>query len=326
MTTLEAAAWGDPDVTRLWAEQQAELAARYDGVADIEADLAPDGALANLVAFDDDRAPVGCGLLRDLGGGLGELKRMYVVPTHRGRGVSRPILRELERRAREASLERLVLETGVRQPEAIRLYRSAGYTQIPNYGPYEHEPMSVCFGKDLVVRRVLVISGTICAGKTWIAAAISDLLIERAVPHARIDVDELCQVWPTPPGDTYADELAFANISAIAPNLAERGLSSVVLARVVGDEGDRARYAAAFGGAAVTIVRLVVSEATRRARVLLREPDGAWQDWGLARTVELEGILDRLALDDLLVENDGRPAAEVAAEVLERAGWSHTAG
>ena len=302
MTTIEAVAWGDPAATALWAAQQAELAAIY-GVPDLESDLGPNGLLANLIAFDDDGTAVGCGVLRDVGDGVGELKRMYVVPACRGRGTSRLVLRELERRAREAGQERLVLESGLRQPEAIGLYRSAGYTQIPNFGIYADEPESVCFGKDLVVRRALVLTGTICAGKSRIAGAIYTLLRDRDVPHARIDVDELCQTWPTPPGDPAEDALAFANLAAIAPNLAERGLSSVVLARVVERAGDRARYRGLFPGAQITIVRIAGSEETRKGRVPQRE-----------------------RVEDFSVSNDGRPAPEVAAEALERAGWILTAG
>jgi GNAT superfamily N-acetyltransferase/predicted kinase len=320
MTTIKAVAWGDPVAEALWAEQQTELAAIY-GVPDLESDLGPSGLLASLVAFDDDGAPVGSGVLRDVGDGVGELKRMYVVPACRGRGTSRLVLRDLERRARAAGQERLILESGLRQPEAIGLYRSAGYTRIPNFGIYADEPESVCFGKDLVIRRVLVLTGTICAGKSRIAGAIYTLLRDRDVPHARIDVDELCQTWPTTPGDPAEDGLAFANLAGVAPNLMERGLSSVVLARVVEKAGDRERYQGVFPGAAITIVRVTASEATRRARVLQREPEGYWQDWGLARTVELEETLDRLAAEDFSVSNDGRPAPEVAAEVLERAGW-----
>jgi ribosomal protein S18 acetylase RimI-like enzyme len=321
MTTIKAVAWGDPVAEALWAEQQTELAAIY-GVPDLESDLGPTGLLASLVAFDDDGAPVGSGVLRDVGDGVGELKRMYVVPACRGRGMSRLVLRELERRSREAGVQRLILESGLRQPEAIGLYRSAGYTRIPNFGIYADEPESVCFGKDLVIRRVLVLTGTICAGKSRIAGAIYTLLRDREVPHARIDGDELCQTWPTPPGDPAEDGLAFANLAAIVPNLAERGLSSVVLARVVEKPGDRERYQGVFPGATITVVRVTASEATRQARVLQREPTGYWQDWGLARTVELEEHLDRLAAEDFRVENDGRPTPEVAAEVLDRAGWA----
>lgn len=325
MTTIEAVAWGDPAATALWAAQQAELAAIY-GVPDLESDLGPSGLVASLVAFDDDHTAVGCGVLRDVGDGVGELKRMYVAPACRGRGTSRLVLRELERRAREAGQERLILESGLRQPEAIGLYRSAGYTQIPNFGIYADEPESVCFGKDLVIRRVLVLTGTIGAGKSTIVGAISTLLRDREVPHACIDVDELCQTWPTPPGDPAGDALAFANLAVIAPDLAERGLSSVVLARVVADAGDRDRYQKLFPGVRITIVRVTASAETRKARVTEREPAGGWQEWGLARTVALEETLDRLAVEDFAVSNDGRPAREVAAEVLERAGWSHTAG
>src|SRR5450759_1230877 len=320
MTTIATVAWGDPVAEALWAAQQAELAAIY-GVPDLESDLGPSGLLASLVAFDDDGTAVGCGVLRDVGDSVGELKRMYVPPAHRGRGLARLVLTALERRAREAGLERLILETGTRQPEAIGLYRSVGYTRIPNFGVYADEPLSMCFGKDLVIRRVLVLTGTICAGKSRIAGAIYTLLRDREVPHARIDVDELCQTWPTPPGDPAEDGLAFANLAGVAPNLMERGLSSVVLARVAEKAGDRERYQGVFPGAAITIVRVTASEATRKARVLEREPAGYWQDWGLARTVELEETLDALAAEDFSVSNDGRPAPEVAAEVLERADW-----
>src|SRR5450759_4918733 len=115
MTTIEAVAWGDPVAEALWAAQQAELAAIY-GVPDLESDLGPSGLLASLVAFDDDGTAVGCGVLRDVGDGIGELKRMFVVPACRGRGTSRLVLRELERRSREAGVQRLILERVLHQP------------------------------------------------------------------------------------------------------------------------------------------------------------------------------------------------------------------
>lgn len=148
---VERVPWDDVDAARLRAEQQAELAARYDGVADIEPVLPPDEMLATvLVRLDGD--VVGCGSLREAsayGEGWGELKRMYVVPAARGRGLSRLVLTELERIAVAQGLRRLILETGVRQPEAIGLYRAAGYEPIPNYGPYADEADSVCFARSL---------------------------------------------------------------------------------------------------------------------------------------------------------------------------------
>jgi len=143
--------WHDADAATLRKEQQAELAARYDGVEDIEPVLPPQEMLATVLVRVGGR-PVACGSLRalpDLGVGVGELKRMYVRPASRGRGLSRLVLTELEARAAQAGLTRLILETGVRQPEAIELYRSAGYLPIARYGPYVEEESSVCFARDV---------------------------------------------------------------------------------------------------------------------------------------------------------------------------------
>ncbi|WP_182112838.1 MULTISPECIES: GNAT family N-acetyltransferase [unclassified Actinotalea] len=146
---VERVPWDDPDAARLREEQQTELAARYDGVGDIEPVLPPDEMLATVVVRLDGEV-VGCGSLRAASGygdGYGELKRMFVRPAARGRGLSRAVLAELERLAVEHGLRRLVLETGVRQPEAIALYRSTGYERIDNYGPYTDEPTSVCYAR-----------------------------------------------------------------------------------------------------------------------------------------------------------------------------------
>lgn len=81
--------------------------------------------------------------------GDAELKRMFVVPGARGAGLARRMLAELERTAAEAGRKRMVLETGVRQPEAIGLYTSAGYVEIDKFGVYQDDPLSRCFGKEL---------------------------------------------------------------------------------------------------------------------------------------------------------------------------------
>ena len=79
----------------------------------------------------------------------GELKRMYVVPEARGRGLGRRILVELEAEARRLGYRALVLETGDRQPEAVGLYESSGYERIPCYPPYDSRALSLCFEKRL---------------------------------------------------------------------------------------------------------------------------------------------------------------------------------
>ena len=114
-------------------------------------DLAPPAG-AFVVAWLGAEA-VACGGLRRYDVGVGELKRMYVARPHRGRGVSRVVLRALEDRAWTCGYRRLVLETGVRQPEAIGLYLSAGYTAIEPYGFYRTSPASRCFAKTLAAPR-----------------------------------------------------------------------------------------------------------------------------------------------------------------------------
>ena len=98
-----------------------------------------------------DGVPVACGGWRvnDEIEGAAEIKRMYVVDSVRGQGLSRLVLAHLEATAREAGLERMILETGLRQPEAIGLYTSSGYEQIDNFGVYRDHPESRCFGKPL---------------------------------------------------------------------------------------------------------------------------------------------------------------------------------
>lgn len=104
-----------------------------------------------------DGTPVACGGWRARDGadnplraGDAEVKRMYVAPSHRGRGFARALLAELERTAAAAGRRRAVLETGTRQPEAITLYLSAGYAAMPRFGAYRDEPDSRCYAKALV--------------------------------------------------------------------------------------------------------------------------------------------------------------------------------
>jgi GNAT superfamily N-acetyltransferase len=105
-----------------------------------------DPSLTFLVASIDGQV-VGCGALRYLEPGVGEVKRMFVLPEFRGRGIARHILSALESTARERGYSTLRLETGTRQPEAIGLYRSAGYSEIPCFGEYADDLFSVCFEK-----------------------------------------------------------------------------------------------------------------------------------------------------------------------------------
>jgi GNAT superfamily N-acetyltransferase len=118
---------------------------------DLDAEEVAEGRGAFLVAFIADE-PVGCGAVRRISPTVCEIKRMYVVPSARGCGVGRRILNELEFIARQLGASRLVLETGVRQPEALALYTGIGFTTIPLFGNYAdtpHPELSVCMAKKL---------------------------------------------------------------------------------------------------------------------------------------------------------------------------------
>lgn len=99
-----------------------------------------------LVAYENEKA-VGCGAFREYSAGAAEIKRMFVRLENRGRGIAGEILNELETWAKELNFSEFVLETGVKQPEAIRLYQKSGYETIPNYGQYLNVENSVCMKK-----------------------------------------------------------------------------------------------------------------------------------------------------------------------------------
>lgn len=93
---------------------------------------------------------VGCGALRPgPEPGTGEVKRMYVVPAARGRRIAEQVLAALVDSARALGHRRLVLETGLAQPEAMRLYERLGWHPVPDYGHYAESPLTRCYGLEL---------------------------------------------------------------------------------------------------------------------------------------------------------------------------------
>jgi GNAT superfamily N-acetyltransferase len=110
------------------------------------ADFGPPGGTF-LVGFSGDGEPVCCGGVKDLGDGAAEIKRMYVVPEARGRGVAQALLVALEDAARSLGYERVRLDTGPKQPHAERMYRRAGYAEIENFND---NPFASFFGEKVL--------------------------------------------------------------------------------------------------------------------------------------------------------------------------------
>lgn len=144
-----------PDALRLIAEVQAEYVVRYGG---------PDETPLDPSMFRDPKGAFFVGYLGDVAVATGawrrrddvevfgvtrtaEIKRMYVAATARGAGHARTMLAHLEATAAAAGAAAIILETGLRQPEAIALYESSGYVPVASFGYYRDAPLSRCFGK-----------------------------------------------------------------------------------------------------------------------------------------------------------------------------------
>ncbi|WP_306366174.1 GNAT family N-acetyltransferase [Nocardiopsis sp. CC223A] len=148
---IDFVVWDDPDATALRAWQRTEIAERY-GTPDSEPGTPPSASDIAVFALarTADGTAVACGGLRDLGPDEGgEVKRMYVLPGSRGSGAASHLLAALEEWARDRGWKRLRLETGDRQPDAVRFYTKSGYTPVAPFGAYADEPSSMCFGKTL---------------------------------------------------------------------------------------------------------------------------------------------------------------------------------
>lgn len=148
-----------PDARRLIAEVQQEYVRRYGGEDESPVDIGeftpPDGLFA--VGYLDGQAVAMGGWRRHpadhpqtaWAAPVAEIKRMYVAADFRGAGFARAMLAHLEQTAAAAGLRWLILETGDQQPEAIALYHSAGYGDIPAFGHYADSPASVHLGKQV---------------------------------------------------------------------------------------------------------------------------------------------------------------------------------
>lgn len=136
-------------VRRLW-EELGVLYPEVNGPAFTPNDIV--GARTAFVVAWWEGEAVGCGAFHPISddeSDVAEIRRMYVEPRFRRRGISRVILGELERLSRECGYTTIRLETGIRQPNAIRLYQSSGYHRIEPFGRHRDDPLSVCFEKVL---------------------------------------------------------------------------------------------------------------------------------------------------------------------------------
>ena len=138
----------NPDFAELVKQLDADLAIRDgDDHAFYDQFNKLDAIKHTVVAYNEANRAVGCGAIKQFETGIMEVKRMFVPLEERGKGIAGEILRELEIWAKELGNDKCILETGIKQPEAISLYKKSGYRFIDNYGQYAGVENSVCFEK-----------------------------------------------------------------------------------------------------------------------------------------------------------------------------------
>lgn len=174
---------------------------------------------------------------------------------------------------------------------------------------YEHSCPSVA---------LLLITGTMGAGKSAVLAEASDLLAMRNVVHAAIDMDALGLAHLSP--SSLNDDAMYANVGCVCSNYAQRGVSRFLLARAVEGRSILDILLKAINAQSAVICRLTASPECLHQRLRSRESGVLREDF-VARSTELNNILDRAGLEDFTIVNEDRPLTVVAHQVLVRSGW-----
>lgn len=153
MFTVKRTDSENPDFIDLVQHLDADLAERDGSEHAFYAQFNKIDKIKYVVLVYEKEKPVGCGAIKEYQPGVMEVKRMYTLPGHRGKGIASRVLNELESWTAELGYATCILETGKKQPEAIALYKKNGYQIIPNYGQYAEVEDSICFEKRVIAHR-----------------------------------------------------------------------------------------------------------------------------------------------------------------------------
>jgi len=167
---------------------------------------------------------------------------------------------------------------------------------------------------------VLVITGPVGVGKTTVAASLSELLSQAALPHALIDLDWLRWCYLSPADDPFQLELGIQNLAAVWSHYQAAGAARLILVDVVETRATLDSYQAAIPHAEFLLVRLHADLATLRQRLAGREV-GASLAWHQQRATELTTLMEQAQLEDLLVDTMARSAYDIAGEILAHTKW-----
>ena len=165
---------------------------------------------------------------------------------------------------------------------------------------------------------LLIITGSMGAGKTSVLGEASDILARRQIVHAAIDVDALGVAYL--PATTQNDKAMYCNLRSICANYAAIGVTRSLRSRAVQNRSELEIVRGSVSATDVAVCRLTASVETLERRVKLRESGISQQEY-VSRVADLSAILDHTNLEDFILINENRTLTEVAQEMLFRAGW-----
>jgi adenylylsulfate kinase-like enzyme len=165
---------------------------------------------------------------------------------------------------------------------------------------------------------LLIITGSMGAGKTGVLGEASDILALRNISHAAIDLDAfgLARL----PAEADNRDLMYRNLQSVCKNYADANVTRLLLARALETRAELELCRKMVSAKNTFVCRLTASIETMEQRVRIRESGIAQRNY-VARVAELNGILDGARLEDFTVNNESRSVTELAREMLNRAGW-----
>ena len=177
-------------------------------------------------------------------------------------------------------------------------------------------------GPDLIIMgamdSLLIITGTMGAGKSSALGEASDILALKGITHAAIDLDSLGLALL--PSAASSDGAMYRNLQSVCANYSSLGVRRLLLARAIENCAELELCSGIVSASNTVVCRLTASIEAMKQRVRLRESGVSQRDY-VARVVELNTILDRAQLENFTITNENRPLTDVAQELLVKAGW-----
>jgi adenylylsulfate kinase len=168
---------------------------------------------------------------------------------------------------------------------------------------------------------VLLLTGPTGVGKTSVAHGIADILEERSVSHAVIDLDALRYAFPRPEKDPFNMEIGYKNLTSIWQNYREYGVTHVIIPNVVERNEDIKKIKQIISNSHISLIRLTASLDTIHNRLKKREEGDSLQ-WHIDRATQLHQELRDSSLEDLAVETEGKSVREVVSEIILKLKWN----